>query len=42
MVQLEHEGRMVRGRGLSTDSIEASALAFLNAINRLAAEPQSR
>jgi 2-isopropylmalate synthase len=45
MVQVEHEGRQYRGRGVSTDSVEASAKAFLNAINRIvaagAAEPQS-
>jgi 2-isopropylmalate synthase len=38
MVQLAHEGRIFRGRGVSTDSIEASARAFLNAVNRIAAE----
>jgi len=37
MVQLEYEGRLYRGRGVSTDSVEASAKAFLNAINRIAA-----
>jgi 2-isopropylmalate synthase len=37
MVQVEHNGRMYRGRGVSTDSVEASARAFLNAINRIAA-----
>jgi 2-isopropylmalate synthase len=34
-VEIEHRGRTYRGRGVSTDSVEASALAFLNAINRL-------
>jgi 2-isopropylmalate synthase len=34
-VELEHDGRKVRGRGLSTDILEASALAYLAAINRL-------
>ena len=43
-VELEYHGRVQRGRGVSTDSLEASALAFLNAINRItvprnAAEP---
>jgi 2-isopropylmalate synthase len=33
-VQVEHDGRLYRGRGVSTDSVEASAKAFLNAINR--------
>jgi len=36
-VELEHEGRLYRGRGVSTDSVEASARAFLSAINRIAA-----
>ena len=34
-IELEHGGRKVRGRGLSTDILEASALAYLAAINRL-------
>jgi 2-isopropylmalate synthase len=34
-VELEHSGRKIRGRGLSTDILEASALAYLAAINRL-------
>ncbi len=37
MVQVEHDGRMYRGRGVSTDSMEASARAFLNAVNKIAA-----
>ena len=37
MVQVEHGGRMYRGRGVSTDSVEASAKAFLNAVNKIAA-----
>jgi 2-isopropylmalate synthase len=36
-VQLQHGGQLYRGRGVSTDSVEASAKAFLNAINRIAA-----
>jgi 2-isopropylmalate synthase len=35
-VELEHNEQLHRGRGVSTDSIEASARAFLNAINRIA------
>jgi 2-isopropylmalate synthase len=35
-VEIEHNGQVYRGRGVSTDSVEASALAFLNAINRVA------
>ena len=34
-IDLEHGGKKVRGRGLSTDILEASALAYLAAINRL-------
>src|SRR5688572_18486645 len=34
-VEFDHSGRKIRGRGLSTDILEASALACLNAINRL-------
>jgi 2-isopropylmalate synthase len=37
MVQIEHDGQIYRGRGVSTDSVEASAKAFLNAINRVLA-----
>jgi 2-isopropylmalate synthase len=36
-VELEYGGRLHRGRGVSTDSLEASAKAFLNAINRISA-----
>ena len=34
-VELEHSGKKIRGRGLSTDILEASALAYLAAVNRL-------
>src|SRR5258706_4278263 len=34
-IELEHNERLIRGRGLSTDILEASALAYLAAINRL-------
>jgi 2-isopropylmalate synthase len=37
LVQVEHAGQVYRGRGVSTDSVEASAKAFLNAINRILA-----
>jgi len=37
MVQLEYGGQTYRGRAVSTDSVEAGAKAFLNAINRIAA-----
>ena len=42
-VELEHAGQQQRGRGVSTDSLEASAKAFLAAINRFAlGRPQPR
>src|SRR5687768_15200900 len=34
-IELEDNGRRIRGRGLSTDILEASALAYLAGINRL-------
>ncbi|MFA7237770.1 MAG: 2-isopropylmalate synthase [Phycisphaeraceae bacterium] len=34
-VEIEHSGRRVRGRGVSTDVIEASALAYLAGLNRI-------
>ena len=34
-IEAEHDGRTFRGRGVSTDIIEASALAFLQVINRV-------
>ncbi|MCL6546091.1 MAG: 2-isopropylmalate synthase, partial [Bryobacteraceae bacterium] len=36
-VQLHHRGRRVMGRGASTDVIEASAKAYLDGLNKLAA-----
>jgi 2-isopropylmalate synthase len=35
-VEVEHNGRALTGRAVSTDIIEASALAFLQVINRIA------
>jgi 2-isopropylmalate synthase len=35
-VQLEQGGRKMLGRGASTDVIEASAKAYVDALNRLA------
>jgi len=40
-VEVEHQGRSFRGRGVSTDSVEASARAFLDAINRLEATEET-
>ncbi|HEV7298682.1 MAG TPA: 2-isopropylmalate synthase [Tepidisphaeraceae bacterium] len=34
-IELDHNGIKVRGRGVSTDILEASALAYLAAINRM-------
>jgi len=34
-VELEHSNRKIRGRGLSTDILEASARAYIAAVNRL-------
>ncbi len=34
-VEARHRDRRVRGRGLSTDIIESSAMAFIHAINRI-------
>ena len=34
-IELDHNGKAVRGRGISTDILEASALAYISAINRL-------
>jgi len=36
-VEAEHGGSIYRGRGVSTDSVEASVQAFLNAINHVVA-----
>jgi 2-isopropylmalate synthase len=41
-VEVEHNGQIYRGRGVSTDSVEASGKAFLNAINRIAIQPTAR
>ena len=40
-IEVQHQGQMYRGRAVSTDSIEASAKAFLVAINRIASVPQA-
>ncbi|TWT35129.1 2-isopropylmalate synthase [Posidoniimonas corsicana] len=36
-IEVEHNGKIYRGRGVSTDTVEASTLAFVNAMNRVAA-----
>ena len=35
MIKVEAKGRMVTGRGVSTDIVRASAKTYLNAISRL-------
>ncbi len=35
MILLESDGRKASGRGVSTDVVEASARAYLNAVNKL-------
>ena len=42
LVRLRKDGRIVNGQGADTDIIVASAKAYLNAVNRLAAEPRRR
>jgi 2-isopropylmalate synthase len=41
-VEAEYNGKTFRGRGVSTDIIEASALAFLQVINRIALRRQAQ
>ncbi len=36
-IEAESGGKLYRGRGVSTDTVEASVLAFLNVLNRVAA-----
>jgi 2-isopropylmalate synthase len=35
-VEIEHNGRTYRGHGVSTDTVEATVLAILNAVNQIA------
>jgi 2-isopropylmalate synthase len=34
-IEVEHQRRIYRGRGVSTDTVEAATLAFLNAVNKV-------
>ena len=34
-IEVEHEGRKFRARGVSTDIVESSARAYLAAVNRV-------
>jgi 2-isopropylmalate synthase len=35
-LEVEHNGKTFRGRGVSTDTVEATVMAILNAVNRIA------
>jgi 2-isopropylmalate synthase len=35
LIELEHNGQFHRGRGVSTDTVEAGVRAYLNAVNRI-------
>ena len=35
IIEVEHNGKTYRGRGVSTDTVEAGTRAFLNAINHI-------
>ncbi len=37
-VVVEHQGRLVRGHGVSTDTVEATIMAILDSVNRIAEE----
>ncbi|MEQ8210378.1 MAG: 2-isopropylmalate synthase [Lacipirellulaceae bacterium] len=37
LIEVEHNGKIYRGRGVSTDTVEAGTRAFLNAVNRVQA-----
>ncbi len=41
-IRISHNGRKVRGRGVSTDVIEAAAEAYLSAINRIKTMDEGR
>ena len=41
-IEIEHEGRKFRARGISTDIVEASAKAYLAAVNRVLTYTNSR
>ncbi|MEQ1830970.1 MAG: 2-isopropylmalate synthase [Pirellula sp.] len=41
-LEVEHEGQLYRGMGTSTDTVEATLLAMLNAVNRIITEKNVR
>ncbi|WP_164103871.1 2-isopropylmalate synthase [Candidatus Laterigemmans baculatus] len=40
-IEVEHQGRVYRGVGASTDTVESTILAVLNAVNRIIAETRT-
>ena len=40
-LEIEHQGRTYRGVGVSTDSVESTILAMLNAVNRIISDNRS-
>ena len=40
-LEVEHQGQTFRGRGVSTDTVEASIKAILDAVNRIAMTEES-
>ena len=42
VVTVEHDGHVYQGKGFDTDIVEASALAFLQAVNRICADRDTR
>ena len=34
-LEVEHDGKRYDGRGVSTDTVEATVMAILNAVNRI-------
>ncbi len=40
-VEVEHKGRVYRGIGVSTDTVESTILAMLNAVNRIVAQTEA-
>ena len=41
-LEVEHEGQQYRGMGTSTDTVEATLFAMLNAVNRIVTEKSVR
>lgn len=41
-LEVEHNGQTIRGRGVSTDTVEATVMAILQAVNRIALTEQMK